>query len=219
MRHGSWRWSLALSVVFVGVMVGPGASSAQGAVVAYFSGNGFDPSVSTVLNADIGSGTLNVSSFGTGATVFAGTTLNAPVGTPAGDSIGLTNSANNGAFARIDVSTAGMTDLSLSFAVRRSGTGFSDNAVQALIGGSWVTVANFNPSTTAWGMVTVDLSALDALENGFASLRLLFDGATSGSGTVRFDNLLLEGSAIPAPGALALLGTAGLLGGRRRSRR
>ena len=36
------------------------------------------------------------------------------------------------------------------------------------------------------------------------------------SGTWRFDNVTINGTAIPAPGALALLGAAGLVGSRRR---
>lgn len=214
MRLSSWRMSCALMVV----MAGSGGATASASVVAYFNCNGFDPEVSTVLSAGIGSGLLDVTSFGSGASAFAGTTLNAPDGVAAGESVGLTNAANNGAWAQIDISTVGMADLSLSFAVRRSATGFADNQVQALIGGSWITVASFNPSTTAWGLVTVDLSSFDALENGTASLRMVFAGATSGSGTMRFDNVMVSGSAIPAPGAAALLGVAGLIGRRRRRR-
>jgi MYXO-CTERM domain-containing protein len=35
-------------------------------------------------------------------------------------------------------------------------------------------------------------------------------------GTNRIDNILVTGNAIPAPGAVALLGVAGLVGARRR---
>ena len=35
-------------------------------------------------------------------------------------------------------------------------------------------------------------------------------------GTLRFDDVAIDGTAIPAPGALALLGVAGLVGQRRR---
>ena len=171
--------------------------------------------MSTIVAASMGTGTLDFTSFGTGASIFGGTDMNAQAGVVAGDSIGLSGAAHNGAFAQVDISTLGMTDLMLTFAARRSATGFSNDSVQAFIGGAWTTVASFNPLTTAWGMISVNLAALDSLENGSASLRLVFDGATSGSGTARFDNLTVSGT-VPAPGALALLGIAAAIGGRRR---
>ncbi len=164
----------------------------------------------------MGNGTLDFTSFGTGATSLGGTDLNAQASVLAGDSLGLSGMSHNGAFAQIDLSTAGMADLSLSFATRRTATGFSNNRVEAWIGGSWTLVSTFSGPTTTWEVITVDLSALNALENGLASLRLVFDGATSGSGNIRIDNLTIEGSAVPVPGAVALLGLAGVLGTRRR---
>lgn len=207
MRQLPWMVACALSA---GMSCGAGAG-----VVGYWDCNGFDPAVSMNLTATAGSGTLNVSSFGDGASSFGGTELNAMEGIDPGDAVGLSGSSHNGAYAQIDTSTAGMVDLNLSFAIRRSGTGFGTNSVQALIGGNWTSVATFTASSTAWSVVAIDLSAIDALENGLASIRLVFDGATSGSGTVRFDNVMLAGT-VPAPGALALLGAAGIVGRRRR---
>lgn len=207
MRHMPWMVSCAL---MAGATAGAGAD-----VVGYWHFNGIDPSASTVFSADQGSGTLDISSFGSGAVLFGGTEMNAMPGVDAGDALGLTGSSHNGSYAQLDFSTLGTTDLSLSFAARRSSTGFADDRVDALISGSWITVATFTASSTNWSMVNVDLSSINALENGFASLRLVFDGATSGSGTVRFDNLVIGGT-VPAPGAAALLGLAGLVGSRRR---
>ncbi len=192
------------------------AGQAGASMVGYWNCNGFDPAVSTTMFASQGNGTLNFADFGDGASVFGGTDLNAPAGTIAGDSLGLTGAANNGSFAQIDLSTVGMVDLTLSFAVRRSATGFGDNRVDALLGGVWTQVATFTGPTTTWAIVSVDLTAFNSLENGTASLRLVFNGATSGSGTARIDNVLVAGSAVPAPGAAALVGLAGLVGGRRR---
>ncbi len=212
MRQLPWMVSCALACSVAG--------AAGADVVGYWHCNGFDPAVSTVLTANVGSGVLDVTDFGTGATAFGGTDVNAMAGVIAGDSVGLTGSSHNGAFAQINLSTAGWQDLSLSFAARRSATGFANDTVQALIGGNWTNVATFTASSTAWSLVTIDLSSFNALENGTASLRLLLDGATSGSGTIRFDNLTITGStAVPAPGAIALLGGAGLVGARGRRRR
>jgi MYXO-CTERM domain-containing protein len=41
-------------------------------------------------------------------------------------------------------------------------------------------------------------------------------GTSTTTGTNRIDNIVVSGTAIPAPGALALLGVAGLIGARRR---
>ncbi|MBL9150731.1 MAG: hypothetical protein JNM94_18745 [Phycisphaerae bacterium] len=193
------------------------ASGAGADVVAYWHCNGIDPDVSTTVGANTGTGTMNFASFGDGATMFAGTTVNAPDGMIAGDSLGLTGSSHNNAFVQFDVATAGKGDLSFSFAARRSSTGFVNSRLDAWVNGAWATVGSFNASTVAWETVTFNLASLDSLENGTASLRLVFDGATSGSGTIRFDNVTLNSAiAVPAPGALALLGCAGLVGRRRR---
>ena len=41
-------------------------------------------------------------------------------------------------------------------------------------------------------------------------------GATGSTGNNRFDNFIFSADVIPAPGAIALLGVAGLVGVRRR---
>lgn len=192
------------------------SSGARADVVSYWHFNGFDPANGAILAATLGSGSLDCTTFGTGLTSFGGTDVNAQDGVVAGESVGLSGSSHNGSWAELNIQTAGFADLTLSFAARRSSTGFGTDRVEALIGGSWTVVSTFNPSTVAWATHTVDLSAIDSLENGVAQLRLVFDGASSGSGTVRFDNLTVTGSAVPAPGALALLAGAGLVGRRRR---
>jgi MYXO-CTERM domain-containing protein len=57
-------------------------------------------------------------------------------------------------------------------------------------------------------------SNLDA--SATAYVRLTFSGASSASGNNRLDNFIFSADAVPAPGALALLGVAGLASGRRR---
>jgi hypothetical protein len=192
------------------------ASGAEAGIVGYWNLNGVDPAAGTVLAASQGNGSLDFTSFGTGASVFGGTEVNAPDGVPAGDALGLTGQSFNGAFALVTLSTAGIQDLELSFAMRRSSTGFGDNRVEAWIGNAWSVVGTFSGSSTAWTTITMNLASFDALENGTASLRIVFAGATSGLGTARFDNLTVSGTPVPAPGALALLAAAGCIGRRRR---
>jgi hypothetical protein len=192
-------------------------AGARAEMVSYWHFNGFDPANGAVVSASVGTGSLDCSSFGTGLASFGGTDVNALDGIDAGDSLGLTGSSHNGSMAVFSVATAGYGDLSLSFAARRSSTGFGNDRLEALVNGAWAFVSNFNPSTTAWTTHTFDLSSFDGLENGVASFRLVLDGATSGSGTVRFDNVTVSGSAVPAPGAIALLAVAGTVSRRRRS--
>jgi hypothetical protein len=52
--------------------------------------------------------------------------------------------------------------------------------------------------------------------SGEIVIRLVATGTNLGNGAARFDNVSLESSTIPAPGAIALLALAGLAGRRRR---
>ena len=90
------------------------------------------------------------------------------------------------------------------------------NRVECWTGLAWETVASFSSNPSTWEIVSVKLAALDASAGGYASIRFVLDGATSSSGSLRFDNLVVSGSLVPAPGAIALLGLAGLSARRRR---
>ena len=70
-------------------------------------------------------------------------------------------------------------------------------------------------TSTTWSVVTLPtITMLDG--RAVAFLRITFQGASSASGNNRIDNLQLNADVIPAPGAMALLGVAGLIGSRRR---
>jgi MYXO-CTERM domain-containing protein len=116
----------------------------------------------------------------------------------------------------VDFQTVGYLDLVLSFATRRSATGAAANRVEYWTASGWVTAAKFTSNATAWELVSLKLAAGDFLANGSASLRFVVDGATGSTGSIRFDNISVSGSAIPAPGAIALLGLAGVLSRRKR---
>jgi MYXO-CTERM domain-containing protein len=53
-------------------------------------------------------------------------------------------------------------------------------------------------------------------QQDFVFVRMTLSGATNSSGTFRLDNVQFNATPVPAPGAMALLGVAGLLGARRR---
>jgi hypothetical protein len=217
---GSVRAARGAAGVVAVTMAAAAASPASAGLVAAWNMNGIAPSVSTSLFASSGKGVIDLGGpdgFAGGAGTLAGTTLGALEGDLAGDALSVSGMAYNGKAMRIDVATAGLRDLVFGFATRRSSTGFASCRIDCWDGLMWVPVTSFAPSSVAWEIVSVDLSSFDMLEDGQASLRVVLDGATSSTGSMRFDNLALSGSTVPAPGALALLAVAGCATrGRRR---
>jgi hypothetical protein len=184
------------------------------------------------LVVDHGAGTL-VSNFNvTNIGFAAGTTNNARLGDPAGQAISLqggTSNANNGRNVTVNVTTVGYGNIIVSFATQGTATGFNSNQFQYSLDG--VTFVDFgSPYTpaTAFGTVPIvfNLSSIPGLNNNpNAAFRIVFNGATSATGTNRIDNFVVEGSSttIPEPATLALLGS-GLttlfgLGKKRRAAR
>ena len=166
------------------------------------------------LIVDHGAGTL-VTSF-TSIGFAAGTTTNARLGDPAGLALNLTNQTNNGQNITLSVSTVGFSNVMVSFATQGSGTGFNSNQFQYSLDG--VTFVNFGAPydpPLAFGSSTVvfDLSSITGLNNNAsAALRIVFNGASSATGTNRIDNLVVEGAPvttpIPEPASMLLLGLA-----------
>lgn len=192
-------------------------TAAHGGIVAHWNLNGIVPASSTVVAADLGSGILDFTSVGPGASTLLGTTVGAPKGVVAGDSLSVAGLSLNGQAVELTLDATGWVDLSLSFATRRSATGFANSRLEWWNGSAWDTVEAFSASTTAWELRSFDLGALDALENGSARLRIVIDGATGSTGSIRFDNFTVSGSTVPVPaGAWALLALAGCAARRKR---
>ena len=183
------------------------------------------------LNVDRGSGTL-VSNINVVNLLFAaGTTNNARLGDAAGQSLSLqggTGTANNGRHITFNVSTLGFSNIVVSFATQGTSTGFNSNQFQYSLDG--VTFINFGtPYTPASAFGTVPLvfslaSIVGLTDNANAAFRILFNGATSATGTNRIDNFVVEGTAaatnIPEPTTAILLlsGLSGLYGLKKRRR-
>ena len=205
---------VAAMVVSAGALISGGANAS---VVAGWNMNGVDPTTALTLNASVGNGVLDFTAFGDNSSVLLGTAVGALKGDLAGNALSVAGNAFNGVSLVFSFETTGFQDLTLSLATRRSTTGFALNRIEYWNGLGWSTAASFGASTTAWELKSFDLSAIDAIENGFATLRITLDGATGATGSIRFDNVTFCTSAIPTPGALALLGLASLAARRRRS--
>lgn len=168
------------------------------------------------LAVDHGAGTL-VSNFIVANIGFAaGTTNNARLGDPAGQALSLqggTSNANNGRNITVNASTLGYGNIIVSFATQGTATGFNSNQFQYSLNG--VTFVDFGSPyvpATAFGTVPIvfNLGGIPGLNNNpNAAFRIVFNGATSATGTNRIDNLVVEGSSttVPEPATLALLGS------------
>lgn len=193
---------------------------------------------STAVNA--GAGTLTIGGglvFNTTATstptghvgTFAGNTLNSLFGDTTGGALTVVGSIGNqnanpvtanGGWVQFAISTAGYKDLVLTFAGRGTSTGFgsagSPNTVQTSTDGvNFSNFATYESRQTSFNLYTFNFGA--GLNNqSTVYVRLLLDGASSGNGNNRIDNVQFNATVIPAPGALALVGLGGLIAARRR---
>ena len=181
------------------------------------------------LTVDHGAGTLTSNFNVTNIGFAAGTTNNARLGDSAGQALSLqggTANANNGRNVTVNLSTIGYASIMVSFATQGTATGFNSNQFQYSLDG--VTFVNFGSPyapLTAFGTVPIvfDLSSIPGLNNNpNAAFRIVFNGATSATGTNRIDNFVVEGSSttVPEPATFALVasGLTALFGLRLKRR-
>jgi len=176
------------------------------------------------LNVDHGNGTLTSNLIVANILFAAGTTNNARQGDIAGQALSLqggTGVANNGRNLTFNVSTLGFSNIIVSFATQGTSTGFNSNQFQySLDGINFIDFGSPYVPLSAFGSVpfVFTLSSILGLNNNpMAAFRIVFDGATSSTGTNRIDNFVIEGTAgdtsstIPEPMSVMLLLTG--LGG------
>lgn len=227
---------LALSALAVASF----ASAAQADIVAYWNFNNLTPSATGVAPSNAnqttyapttGAGSINLSGWtsraGTtspfGITNFAGSTLNAIAPDAAGQALalegGTTTLANNNATLDVLVSLTNLQNPILTFASRNTSTGFNNNQVSWSTDGINYTNFATYALTTTFALQTFDFSNVNALDNASTVyLRITFLGATTSGGNNRIDNVQVNASIIPTPGAAALLGLGSLAMVRRRAR-
>jgi MYXO-CTERM domain-containing protein len=193
------------------------------------------------LASNSGSGSLSVSpgsSFNTVSNgtangawgTFSGSTVNAVSGDGSGGALVLQGAiggnsndpvTTNGSYAQFSVGKASYADLSISFAHRRTNTGFNSLQLSYSTNGG-VSFTNLgaaiNPGTSSTFAASSFSLAGNATVNAASSIifRITYNGATGGAGNARVDNLQINGTLIPTPGALALVSLGGLVAARRR---
>ena len=158
--------------------------------------------------------------------------------TPAGNGSQYSFSSNNwsvGDYYQITLSTLGYGNVSLSWDQTRSSTGPSSfrvdvstdgtnfstilasySVIQAGLAGSG-TVAWSSSAANYQSAFTTTLASIAGADDA-ASLTFRFVNLSTVAvgGTNRIDNIIVSGDVVPAPGAIALLGLAGLAARRRR---
>ena len=203
------------------------------------------PSTPTTLVANFGAGSLYLngtngsSSFfipATGSTntevnSFSGTTVNADAGiglsttTTGAAALAIANSSANGKSLAFLLNLTGLQNLTVSLAAQRTNSGFTSQVWETSSDGTnWSTWGSFTSGTAAGTLASsfatsgvLSLTGTSALDNAAtAYVRVTFTGATSSSGNNRLDNIIFNADVVPTPGAVALLGLAGLVIRRRR---
>ena len=137
-----------------------------------------------------------------------------------------------GDYYQASLSTTGYTDISLNFDMTRSASGPANFKVDISTNGgsSWSTIGtvvvlqNGAAPNASWtsasysAAYTTTITGITAAADQ-ASLLIRWiatSAASSAGGTARIDNVQIQGTLVPAPGAAALVGLAGLMARRRR---
>ncbi len=180
----------------------------------------FEPltgTTNTEINAFTGT-TLNAT--GGMSTVTTSPAALAVVGGAPSDPVG-TFGANGKAMV-FKFSMSGLSNLAVSYAVQRTASGFTTQQWDySTDGTTWSAAATITgiQASFAGGSTNVvtSLGVASGLNNAAnAYMRVTFTGATSSTGNNRLDNFQFNATALPTPGAIALVGLAGLVARRRR---
>jgi hypothetical protein len=152
---------------------------------------------------DRGAGTMTSDFPVSNVASTTGTPVNSQDEDPAGLALRLSHYANNGRSLTWMVNTGGFESLAVSFATQRTGTGFGSNQFQYTMdaGTNWISFGDlFNSSTSGFVLQSYNLAGIsDITDNPGAGFRIVLGGATSSSGNIRFDNVLVTGDPMSEP--------------------
>ena len=187
----------------------------------------YEPSTGSTSTEINGFGGTAINATGSMSTTTTGMAALAVLGGGSG-----ATTAANGKAMVFKFSMTNLQDLAISFAAQRTATGFTGIAIDTSANGtswsSWTTLTSAYTAGTPnvySGAIkdsfvntgVVSLSATASLNNAStAYVRFTFTGGSSTSGNNRMDNFQFNATAIPAPGAVALIGLAGMVSSRRR---
>ena len=184
------------------------------------SSNFFEPATGTTSTEINGFSGTTLNATGSMSTVTTGMAALAVVGGAASAPAG-TYGANGKAMV-FKFSMSGLSNLSVSYAVQRTASGFTTQQWDySTDGTTWSSAATITGIGASFAGGTTNVASTLGVASGLnnaanAYMRVTFTGATSTTGNNRVDNFQFNADAIPAPGAIALLGLAGLIGRRRR---
>ena len=184
------------------------------------SSNFFEPATGTTSTEINGFGGTTLNATGSMSTVTTGMAALAVVGGAASVPAG-TYGANGKAMV-FKFSMSGLSNLSVSYAVQRTASGFTTQQWDySTDGTTWSSAATITGIGASFAGGTTNVASTLGVASGLnnaanAYMRVTFTGATSTTGNNRVDNFQFNADAIPAPGAVALIGLAGLVASRRR---
>ena len=211
------------------------ASAASADVIAGWTMPTAVAAATTGSNYTYGAADLGALTSGTSLSGFhaaAATTWSSPTGNGSTYSLSSNNWAT-GDYYQVSMATTGYSDISVSWDQTRSGTGpsafslsmstdgganfttllASYTVVQAGLAGTGTT--SWNAVTNQTGFTTTTIIGISAANKGNIMLRFSSLSTTAAAGTGRVDNISVTGAVVPAPGAIALIGLAGLVARRR----
>jgi len=212
------------------------SSGASAAIVAAWSIPTAIPAATTGSNYTYGAADSGDATAGTSLSGFhqlAATTWSSPSGNGSPYSLS-SNNWSVGDYYQIDVSTAGYSDISLAWDQTRSSTGPSSFRVDMSTDGTNFTtiLASYSiiqaglagTNTLAWSVAngvqsafTTTIASISGADNqATLTFRFVNLSTVATGGTNRIDNITVSSLPVPAPGAIAFLGLASLVGRRRR---
>ena len=224
------------SSLFAAGLVSLLASAASADVIAGWTMPTAVAAATTGSNYTYGAADLGALTSGTSLSGFhaaAATTWSSPTGNVSTYSLSSNNWAT-GDYYQVSMATTGYSDISVSWDQTRSSTGPASfsltmstdgganfttllatyNVVQAGLAGTGT--SSWNSVTNQTGFTTTTIVGISAANKGNVLFRFSSLSTPSSGGTNRVDNISVTGAVVPAPGAIALIGLAGLISRRRR---